>query len=317
MTRFAVLLLGLLSVLPAVAQQYPDRSVTVLAGYPPGGLVDVVTRSLTEAMKGRFPKGLVVVNKPGAAGSLAVADITRANPDGYTIALTPHSALVIAAQINDVGYKTPDEYDPFANVVSYYPMIAVRAESPYKTIQDLVADAKANPGKVRVGSPGEGTSSHLNLEELMNKTGTKMVHVPYKGWGESSPAILGGHIEAVVGQPGELKPMVDAKRMRVLVAFHPQRHAVFPDVPTARELNWDVSNGVWYLMIAPKGTPAAVVKYLHDAVKAAVDDPKFAELMVSRGVEPDYRRGDVLKMELWREYKLHTEILTRIGMIKK
>jgi len=316
MTRLAVLLLGLIAVLPASAQ-YPDRQVTVLAGYPPGGLVDVVTRSLVEGMKGRFPKGLVVINKPGAAGSLAVADITRANPDGYTIALTPHSALVIAAQINDVGYKTPDEYDPFANVVSYYPMIAVRAESPYKTIHDLVADAKANPGKVRVGSPGEGTSSHLNLEELMHKTGTKLVHVPYKGWGESGPAVLGGHIEAVVGQPGELKPMVDAKRMRVLVAFHPQRHAVFQDVPTARELNWDVSNGVWYLMIAPKGTPPGVVKYLHDAVKAAVEDPKFAELMSSRGVEPDYRPGAVLKMELWREYKLHTEILTRIGMLKK
>jgi tripartite-type tricarboxylate transporter receptor subunit TctC len=259
----------------------------------------------------------VVLNKPGAAGSLAVADITRATPDGYTIALTPHSALVIAAQINDVGYKTPDEYDPFANVVSYYPMIAVRTESPYKTIHDLVADAKANPGKVRVGSPGEGTSSHLNLEELMNKTGTKMVHIPYKGWGESSPAVLGGHIEAVVAQPGDLKAMVDGKRMRVLVAFHPQRHPVYPDVPSARELGWDVSNGVWYLMIAPKGTPPSVVKYLHDSVKAAVEDPKFVEKMGASGVEADYRPGDVLRTDLWREYKAHTEILTRIGMIKK
>jgi tripartite-type tricarboxylate transporter receptor subunit TctC len=316
MARLAILLLGLLGTLPALAQ-YPDRAVTILAGYPPGGLVDVVTRSLAEGMKARFPKGLVVQNKPGAAGSLAVAEITRATPDGYTIALTPHSALVIAAQINDVGYKTPDEYDPFANVVSYYPMIAVRTESPYKTIHDLVADAKANPGKVRVGSPGEGTSSHLNLEEFMEKTGTKMVHVPYKGFGESSPAVLGGHIEAVVAQPGELKAMVDGKRMRVLVAFHPQRIPAFADVPTARELGWDVSNGVWYLMIAPKGMPPAIVKYLHDSVKAVVQDPKFVETMGRNGVEADYRPGDVMRADLWREYKLHTEILTRIGMIKK
>ena len=279
--------------------------------------MDVVTRTLVESMKGRFPKGLVVVNKPGAAGSLAVADITRATPDGYTIALTPHSALVIAAQINDVGYKTPDEYDPFANVVAYYPMIAVRTESPYQTIQDLIADAKANPGKVRIGSPGEGTSSHLNLEELMFKTGTKMVHVPYKGWAESSPAVLGGHIEAVVAQPAELKGVVDGKRMRVLLAFHPQRHPVFPTVPTARESGWDVSNGVWYLMIAPKGTPAPVIQYLRESVKAAVEDPKFVESMGSKGVDADYRPGDVLRADLWREYKLHTAILTRIGMIRK
>src|SRR6185436_10608479 len=230
----------------------------------------------------------------------------RAPTDGYTIALSPHSALVIASQINDVGYKTPDEYEPFANVVAYYPMIAVRTESPYQTIQDLVADAKANPGKVRVGSPGEGTSSHLNLEELMNRTGTKMIHVPYQGWGQSSPAILGGHIEAVVAQPGELKSMVDGKRMRVLVAFHPQRHPAFPDVATARELGWDVSNGVWYLMIAPKGTPPAVIKYLNDSVKATVEDPKFVETMSARGVEAAYRPGDVMRTDLWREYKLHT-----------
>jgi len=319
MARFAVLLvafLGLLGVLPAAAQ-YPDRPVTVLEGYPPGGLVDVVTRTLVEAMKARFPKGLVVINKPGAAGSLAVAEITRSPADGYTIALSPHSALVIAPQMNDVGYKTPDEYEPFANVVAYYPMIAVRTESPYQTIQDLVADAKANPGKVRVGSPGEGTSSHLNLEELMHKTGTRMVHIPYKGWAESGPAVLGGHIEAVVAQPAELKGVVDGKRMRVLLAFHPQRHPVFPDAPTARELGWDVSNGVWYLMLAPKGTPAPVIKYLQDSVKAAVEDPKFVESMGSKGVDADYRPGDVLRADLWREYRLHTQILTRIGMIKK
>src|SRR5205823_2644222 len=182
----------------------------------------------------KFPKGLVVVNRPGAAGSVAVAELARAAPDGTTIVLTPHSALVIQAQLQDLAYKTPDDYEPVINVVSYYPMIAVRTESPYKSIQDLVADAKANPGKVRVGSPGEGTSSHLSLEQLMLETGTKMIHVPYQGWGQSGPAVLGGHIEAVVAQPGELKAMVDGKRMRVLVAFQPQRHPSFPEVPTAK-----------------------------------------------------------------------------------
>jgi len=110
---------------------------------------------------------------------------------------------------------------------------------------------------------------------------------------------------------------VDGKRMRVLIAFQPQRHPVFPDVPTAKEQGWDVANGVWFLLMAPKGTPAPVLKYLHDAAKAAVEEPRFAQTLGARGIDVDYRPGDVLRADLWREYKAHTEILRRIGMLKK
>lgn len=301
---------------PAAAQ-YPERPVTMLTGYPAGGLVDVVARLVADQMKPKFPRGLVVQVKPGAAGSVAVTELVRAQPDGYTFILTPHSALVIAPQLQDLAYKTPDDYQPFINLVSYYPMIAVRTESQYKTAQDLVADAKAKPGQIRVGSPGEGTSSHLNLEEFMRLAGIKMIHAPYQGWAHSSAAVLGGHIDAVVAQPGELKGQVDGKRMRVLVNFMPQRHPVFPDVPTAKELGWDVANGVWYLLMVPKGTPAPVVKYLHDAAKEAIEDPKFGKIMAERGIDVDYRPADKLRADLVREYKTHTDILQRIGMLKK
>jgi len=311
-----LLALAALVVAAPVAAQYPDKPVTLLAGYPPGGLVDVVSRLVAEGMKPKFPKGLNVVNRPGAAGAVAVAEVVRSAPDGYTIVLTPHSALVIAAQLQSLAYKTPDDYDPFINLVSYYPMIAVRSESDYRTIQDLVADAKANPGKLRVGSPGEGTSSHLNLEEFMRQTGTRMIHVPFQGWAQSSPALLGGHIEAVVAQPGELKGAVEGKRMRVLVNFRPARLASFADVPTAKEAGWDVANGVWYMLLAPKGTPPDVVRYLHDAAKSAIEQPKFAADMANRGIDVDYRPGARLREDLAREYKLHTEILRRIGMLK-
>src|SRR6266849_1294784 len=314
--RLLVATVALCITLPAAAQ-YPEKPVTMLAGYPPGGLLDIVARLVAEGMKPKFPKGMNVVNRSGAAGSVAVAEMARSAPDGYTIITTPHSALVIAPQQQELSYKTPDDYDPVLNLVAYYPMIAVRTESEYKTIQDLIADAKANPGKIRVGSPGEGTTSHLNLEELMAKTGTKMIHVPFQGWAQSSPALLGGHIEAAVAQPGELKGQVDGKRMRVLVAFQPQRHPVFPDVPTAKELGWDVANGVWYLLMAPKKTPPQVVKYLHDAAKAAIEDPQFAATMAARGIDVDYRPGEALRADLWREYRLHTEILRRIGMLKQ
>jgi tripartite-type tricarboxylate transporter receptor subunit TctC len=314
MKRIALLLVLLLP-FPVLAQ-YPDRPVIMLTGYPAGGLVDVVARVVAEGMKAKFPRGLVVQIKSGAAGSVAVSELVRAQPDGYTVILTPLSALVIAPQLQNLAYKTPDDYAPFINLVSYYPMIAVRTESPYNDIKQLVADAKANPDKIRVGSPGEGTSSHLNLEEFMRQAGIKMIHVPFQGWGQSSPALLGGHIEALVAQPGELKGQMDGKRMRVLVNFQPKRHAAFPEVPTAKELGWDVANGVWFLLMAPKGTPAPVVRYLHDAAKAAIEDPKFAENMNGRGIDVEYRPGEALRADLWREYKAHTEILRRIGMLK-
>jgi tripartite-type tricarboxylate transporter receptor subunit TctC len=306
----------LLSVSFPVGAQYPDRPLTILAGYPAGGMVDIVTRALAEGMKKHYAKGVVVVNRPGAAGAVAVAEVVRGQTDGYTVVLTPASALVIAAQLNQLAYKTPDDYEPFINLVSYYPLLLVRTEAQWRSAQEFVADAKANPGKLRVGSPGEGTSSHLNLEELMLRASIKVTHVPFAGWGQSSPALLGGHIEAVVAQPGEAKPQIDGKRMRALMVFQQKRHPLFTDVPTAKELGWDVANGVWYLLLAAKGTPAPTLKYLHDAARAAMAEPAFGEIMSARGVDLDYRPGEQLRADLWKEYKLHTDLLRRIGMLK-
>jgi tripartite-type tricarboxylate transporter receptor subunit TctC len=302
--------------LPAQAQ-YADRPLTMLSGYPAGGMVDIVARVLAEGMKAKFPKGVVVAIRSGAGGAVAAAEVATGKPDGSTILLTPLSTLVIQPQILDLRFKTPDDYEPIINVVSYYPLLVVQTDARWKSAQDFIAEAKAKPGAMRVGSPGEGTSSHLNLEELMHVTGAKMTHVPYRGWGESSPALLGGHIEALVAQPGEVKPMLEGKRMRPLVVFQNSRHPAFPDAPTAKELGWNVANGVWFLLMAPKGTPAPVIKQIHDAAKAAIEEPSFKAAMDSRGIDVDYRPGETVRADLWREYKAHTAILKRIGMIKQ
>jgi tripartite-type tricarboxylate transporter receptor subunit TctC len=317
MFRIVLIALLVLGVALPAAAEYPDRPLTILAGYPAGGMVDIVARGLAEGMKKKYPKGVAVVNRPGAGGSLAAAEVSQARPDGYTIVLTPLSTLVIHPQLNDLPYRTPDDYTPIVNVVAYYPLLVVRADAPWKTAQEFVAAARANPGKFRVGTPGEGTSSHLNLEEFKRLAGVNLTHVPFAGWGESSPALLGGHIEAVVAQPGEAKPQVDGKKMRALVLFHPTRHPSFPDTPTAKELGWEVHNGVWFLLMGPKGMPAAVVRYIHDAAKAAMEEPAFVSAMKARGVDVDYRPGEQLRADLWKEFKAHTEILRRIGMLKK
>jgi tripartite-type tricarboxylate transporter receptor subunit TctC len=308
--------LGTLGLTTTALAQFPDRPVTMLAGYPPGGMVDIVARVLAEGMKAKFPKGLLIVTRPGAAGTVAVAEAVRSKPDGYTFVLTPNSALVIAPQLNPVAYKNPDDYEPFINLVSYYPMIVVREDARWKTIQEFVNDAKANAGKFKVGSPGEGTSSHLNLEELMVRAGMKVIHVPYQGWGQSSPALLGGHIDALVAQPGEVKPQVDGKRMRALITFQEQRHALFSDIPTAKELGWDVTNGVLFMLLAPKGVPAPVLQYLHDAARDAIKDARFIDAMATRGINVDYRSADPLRATLWREFKSNGDLLRKIGMVK-
>jgi tripartite-type tricarboxylate transporter receptor subunit TctC len=303
---------------PAAAE-YPERSLTILTGYPAGGMVDIVARALSEGVKKRFTKGVAIVSRPGGGGSLAVAEMVQSKADGYTIILAPLSTLVIHPQLNDLPYKTPDDYEPIINVVSFYSLLAVKADAPWKTVQEFVAAAKASPGKLRVGSPGEGTSSHLNLEEMKRLAGIDLTHVPFSGWGESSPALLGGHIEGLMAQPGEVKPLVDGGKMRILMVSQAKRHPAFPDAPSARELGWgtDTPSGAWFAFVAPKGTPGPVQKTIHDTVKAAMEDPQFVNTIKQRVIDIDYRAGDQLRADLWKEYRSHGEVLARLGLIKK
>jgi tripartite-type tricarboxylate transporter receptor subunit TctC len=313
---FLAVLLVVVAAVPAVAQ-YPERPVTAIVGYPAGGLADVTLRAITEGMRKKFPKGLAVVNRPGAGGSIGASEAIRAKPDGYTFALVPISSLVIQPQALDLPYKTPDDYIPVINLVSWYPLLAVKADAPWKTAQEFFGAARANPGKFRVGSPGEGTSSHLNLEEIKRLADVNLTHVPFAGWAEGSPALLGGHIEAIVAQPGEVRPMVEGKRMRVLGVFQPTRNANFPDAPTFKDLGYPVHNGAWFLLVLPKGTPVNVVRHIHDTAKAAMEEAAFGTFVKARVIELDYRAGDKLRADLWQEYRAHTEILKRIGMLRK
>lgn len=318
MLRFVLTALLLLVLAVPAAAQYPDRPLTILTGYPPGGMVDIVSRALAEPLKKKFPKGIGIVSRPGAGGSLAVAELVQAKPDGYTIILAPLSTLVIHPQLNDLPYKNPDDYEPIINIVSFYSVFVVKPDSPWKTVQEFVAAAKASPGKLRVGTPGEGTASHLNLEEFRRLSGINITHVPFSGWGESSPALLGGHIEGLIAQPGEVKPLVEGKKMRVLMVSQPKRHPGFPEVPTQKELGWgDLPSGAWFTFVAPKGTPGPVQKYIHDAVKEAMENPQFVDTIKRRVIEIDYRAGDSLRADLWKEHKFHGEVLARLGMTKK
>ena len=294
-----------------------DRPVTAIVGFPAGGLADVVLRAVAEGMKKKFPRGLAVVNRSGAGGTIGASEIVTSKPDDNTFGIVAVANLVIQPQLNDLPYRTPDEYMPFIGLVSWSPLLAVRQDAPWKTVQEFVTAARATPGKLRVASPGEGTGSHLMLEELMRLANMKVTHVPFSGWAEGSPALLGGHVEAIVAQPGEVRPLVEAKKMRLLGVFQPERNAIFPDVPTFKELGYNASTRFIFLLVAPKSTPDKIVRYLHEAAKAAIEDASFVSFAKARVIDVDYRPADRLRADLWEEYKAHTEILKRIGMLKK
>ncbi len=317
MLRLALAAFLLIAVTTPAAAEYPERPLTILTGYPAGGMVDIVARALAEGLKKKFPKGVAIVSRPGAGGSLAVAELVQTKPDGYTVILAPLSTLVIHPQLNDLPYKTPDDYEAIINVVSFYSLLVVKGDAPWKTVQEFINAGKASPAKLRVGSPGEGTASHLSLEELKRRAGVNLTHVPFSGWGESSPALLGGHIEGLVAQPGEVKPLVEGGKMRVLMVFQAQRHPAYPEAPSARDMGWDAVSGASFMFVAPRGTPGPVLKYIHDAVKTAMAEPQFVNTIKQRVIEIDYRAGDQLRADLWKEYKYHTEVLTRLGMLKK
>jgi tripartite-type tricarboxylate transporter receptor subunit TctC len=297
--------------------QYPDRTTTLISGFPAGGMVDIVARALAEGMKSRYPKGLVVLNRPGMGGAIAIGEVLRSSPDGYTMTLAPKSALIIQPQLNDLPYKTPEDVTLVLNVVAFYSLVITNFDSPWRTPQEFIAAARAAPGKLRIGTPGEGTTPHLALEELKKKAGIDVVHVPYKGWAESSAALLGKHIELVVAQPGELAALIESKRIRPVGVFQPARNPHYPETPTFKEAGWDVSAGTLFSLIVPKGTPPAVVKHIHDAARETMSDKSFQDIMKSRIVEIEYRPGDKLQADLMQEFRAHTDLLRGAGLLKK
>jgi tripartite-type tricarboxylate transporter receptor subunit TctC len=279
--------------------QYPDRPVTLVSGFPPGGMVDIVARALAEGMRPKYPKGLVVLNRPGMGGAIAVGEILRSQPDGTTMTLAPKSALIIQPQLHDLPFKTPDDVTLVLNVVAFYSLVIARYDAPWKTPQEFLAAARAQPGR------------------LKRKAGIEVLHVPYKGWAESSVALLGGHIDLAIAQPGELATLIEAKRIRAVGVFQPNRNPHYPDTPTFKEAGHDVSAGTLFSLIVQKGTPPEIVRYIHDAARDAMRDKVFQDTMKARIVEIEYRPGEKLHADLREEYRAHTELLRNAGLLKK
>lgn len=297
----------LVSVATVVA--YPEKPVTVIVGFPAGGAMDMTGRAITEAVKSHFPKPMVVVNRPGAAGTIGTAEIIQAKPDGYTIGLSAVAVLTVQPHRTKLPYSSPEDYTPIIKLNNLPVCFAVRADAPWKSMKEVLDYARANPGKVRVGHGGNGTILHLDLELLKTKANVDMTAVPFTGGAESVPALLGGHVEALNSHHGEIVPHVKAGKARVLAVYEEKRNPLFPDVPTFRELGYDVTLGVYYVVIGPKGVPPGIVSMLHDAFKKAMDEEAFVKAMKARGFDVAYEGTSAIRDRLVRDYEQNAKLV--------
>jgi len=305
-----------LAFVTAASAQYPERTITLIAPFPAGGAVDIVARGLAEAAKKYLPKPVVVVNRPGGAGTIGISEVVQAKPDGYTIGLGAVAILTVQPHLTALPYRTPDDYIAVMKLVTLQVVLFVRRDAPWKTAKELLEHARANPGKVRVGVPGIGTILHLDLEQLKLLAKVDMTVVPFEG-PQQIPALLGGHVDVAMAHPAPVLPHVKAGKIRVIGVFQDARNPLFPEAPTFKELGYDVTLGVYYPLVAPKGTPKPVVQVIHDAFRKALAEPSFVELMKKSDIDIAYQGSEAITRELWTSFEQNAKLVQSLGLKKK
>ena len=261
----------------AGAQNFPERPVTLIVPYSAGGATDVAMRALAEAASRHLGQRIVIENRTGAAGTLGPASMVNAKPDGYLISQMPITVFRLP-------YMTKTNFDPLTDftwiihISGYTFGVVVRADSPWKTWQEFIAHAKANPGKVTYSTPGHGTSLNITMEEIAQREGIQWTEVPYKGAADAIVAVRGGHVTAMADSTtwGE---MVDAGQLRLLCTWGENRTRRWPNAPTLKDLGSGIISNSPYGIAGPKGMDPKVVKVLHDAFKKAMDDPAYQKVL--------------------------------------
>ncbi|WP_249166521.1 tripartite tricarboxylate transporter substrate binding protein [Bradyrhizobium sp. JYMT SZCCT0428] len=274
---FAMLFIATIagSISAASAQDYPTRPIRLLHGFAAGGAADTLSRILANGLSKRLGQPIVIEAKPGSGGNLAAAQIAKAEPDGYTIGLVTGAHAISPALYKSLPYDSVDSFEMISTAVYYALVVAVRADYEAKSLGELIALAKAKPGELNYASVGFGSTHHLAGALLETTAGIRMVHVPYRGDSLTVTALLGGEIPMIVGTPVLLAPQIESGAIRGLAVTSPARSKLLPNVPTADESGvrgFDVRT--WAGLLAPKGTPPAIIKRLNKAVLETLADPE-------------------------------------------
>ena len=284
--RFLISLVLACSALAVSAQSYPSRPVRVVVGFAPGGGVDISARLLAAKLSEYLGQQFVVENKPGAGTNIAAAEVARSTPDGYTLFMNSPAVVINTALYS----KPPYQLDDFTGVSVFATttnLLVVPAAFEAKTVQDLVRIAKEKPGSLNYASAGQGTTQHLAGELFKLRTGTNIVHSPYKGSGPSMSALLAGEVQLSFINPVAVGGHVKAGKLRALAVTDSRRTELMPDVPTMKEAGVEgVEVSLWYALLAPAATPRDVVDKLAGAVARATKDPSVRESLRKQGADP-------------------------------
>ena len=271
----------------ACAQAWPSKPVTLLVPFPSGGSTDMIARTVQPKLTEEFGGTFIVDNKGGAGGTIGAAQVKRSAPDGYTILVSSLGPFVIGPHlIKGAGYDPTKDFDYITVAVQAPNVLAVPANSPHKSLADVMKFLKANPDKMTFASAGNGTSDHLTAELFWQETNTKGVHVPYKGGAPAMSDLLGGQVDATFMNINTGLPNIKAGKLRALAITSTKRSPLLPDVPTMEELGFKgVTVYSWQAVAAPKGLPADIKAKLHETIVAALNDPANKPKLLDLGFE--------------------------------
>ena len=298
----------------AFAQAFPSKPITLICPWPAGGGTDLHLRKLAELASRQLGQTVIVENRPGGSGMNGPANMAKtAKPDGYTISQLTITAFRVP-HMQKVDWDPLSDFSYILGLAGYTFGIVVKADSPFQTFNDLIAYARANPGKLSYGTPGTGTSLHLAMEEIGARAGVQFLHVPFKGQADSAQALMGGHIMAQVDSTGWAR-QVDAGTFRLLATLGERRTRW--NAPTVKELGIDTVSNSPYGLVAPKGLPQPVLKRLHDAFKAASDDPENMKTLQQLDQLHWYKSSE--DYAKWAAETLQAERATieRVGLLAK
>ena len=276
---------ALVPALPAAAQDYPARPVKIIVPFSPGGAVDGPTRIVAQKLSERLGQQVVVENKPGAGATLGAAEVAKANPDGYTLLLASQTNAIAASLYTKLAFDPVEDFAPIMLIGEEPGVLVVHPSFPAKTLAEFIAYVKANPGKVDYASSGNGSGQHLFAAMFASMAGFTMNHVPYKGSGQATSDLLGGTVPVSIPGTAGMMGHIKAGKLRPLATTGTKRAEALPDLPTIGELVPGYSAYVWMGLLAPKGTPAAIVERLSRELRAVMALPDVKAYFASHNLE--------------------------------
>jgi tripartite-type tricarboxylate transporter receptor subunit TctC len=304
----------------AVAQEdYPSKPINMVVPFPPGGVADTVGRPIAEAMSRILKQQVIVENKAGAGGGVGMGQVAKAKGDGYTV-LMALSSITILPEADKVLNRTPlyqlNQLKPIARITADPTVLAVRADSPWKTFADFLADVKKNPGKYNFGSSGNYGTMHVPMEMLKASSNSFMVHVPYTGAGPAILGLLGNQVDALATGPSTLVAQIKAGKIRALAHWGEGRLASMPDVPSLKELGQPIQFAQWAGLFVPANTPENIVLKLREAAKLAATDPKVVQTINTAGSPILYLDQPAFEKYIDAESKSMAGVVKRIGKVE-